>query len=89
MTVMLQDVAMILGVRVDEPPIIGLIVIGEGKRWDTWPDCCDDLLGRHPLPDVMYHDPFSPHIRSTCRMGQYMCLDEDVDRMIVISQHMC
>ncbi|PKU61338.1 Serine/threonine-protein phosphatase 7 long form like [Dendrobium catenatum] len=53
MTITLQDVAMILGVHIDGPALVGHAVVGAGRRWLSWPDCCDDLLGSHPLPDVI------------------------------------
>ncbi|PKA60480.1 Serine/threonine-protein phosphatase 7 long form like [Apostasia shenzhenica] len=45
MTVTLQDVAVILGIRIDGDPLIGRVYVGEGYRWKTWIDCYDDLLG--------------------------------------------
>ncbi|KAL0904417.1 hypothetical protein M5K25_026523 [Dendrobium thyrsiflorum] len=70
MTITLQDVGMILGVQIDGPALVGQPVVGARRRWLTWPDCCDDLLGSHPLPDVVYHDPFDHRISSKFRMGQ-------------------
>ncbi|KAI0503599.1 hypothetical protein KFK09_014533 [Dendrobium nobile] len=70
MTITLQDVAMILGVNIDGPALVGHTVVGAGRRWLSWPDCCDDLLGSHPLADVVYRDPFDHRITSRFRMGQ-------------------
>ncbi|PKU67418.1 Serine/threonine-protein phosphatase 7 long form like [Dendrobium catenatum] len=70
MSIMLQDVSMILGIQIDGPSFVGHSVIGSGRRWLSWPDCCDDLLRQHPDPDVLYHDPFNPWITSKFRMGQ-------------------
>ncbi|KAI0499649.1 hypothetical protein KFK09_017857 [Dendrobium nobile] len=70
MTITLQDVAMILGVHIDGPALVGHAVVGAGRRWLSWPDCCDDLLGSHPLPDVIYQDPFDHRITSRFHMGQ-------------------
>ncbi|KAL0927843.1 hypothetical protein M5K25_002058 [Dendrobium thyrsiflorum] len=70
MTITLQDVAMILGVQIDGPALVGQSIVGARRRWLTWPDCCDDLLGSHPLPDVVYRDPFDHRITSKFRMGQ-------------------
>lgn len=65
----LQDVAMILGLCIDGPLIVGPIIVGQGKRRQSWSDCCDELLGGHPIPDTVYHDPVDPVIHSTFRMG--------------------
>ncbi|KAI0504398.1 hypothetical protein KFK09_015350 [Dendrobium nobile] len=70
MSIMLQDVSMILGIQIDGPSFVGHPVVGSGRRWMSWPDCCDDLLGQHPDPDVLYHDPFNPRITAKFRMGQ-------------------
>ncbi|KAI0498928.1 hypothetical protein KFK09_019826 [Dendrobium nobile] len=70
MTITLQDVAMILGVHIDGPALVGHPVVEAGRRWLSWPDCCDDLLGSHPLPDVVYRDPFDHRITSRFHMGQ-------------------
>ncbi|KAI0511042.1 hypothetical protein KFK09_011660 [Dendrobium nobile] len=70
MSITLQDVSMILGIQIDGPSFVGHPVVGSGKRWMSWPDCCDDLLGQHPDPDVLYHDPFNPRITAKFRMGQ-------------------
>ncbi|XP_020675349.2 serine/threonine-protein phosphatase 7 long form homolog [Dendrobium catenatum] len=70
MTITLQDVAMILGVHIDGPALVGHPVVGAGRRWLSWPDCCDDLLGSHPLADVVYRDPFDHRITLRFHMGQ-------------------
>ncbi|KAI0492252.1 hypothetical protein KFK09_026521 [Dendrobium nobile] len=70
MSITLQDVSMILGIQIDGPSFIGHSVVGSGRRWLSWPDCCDDLLGQHPDPDVLYHDPFNPRITAKCKIGQ-------------------
>ncbi|KAH0459037.1 hypothetical protein IEQ34_011851 [Dendrobium chrysotoxum] len=41
-----------------------------GKRWSSWPDCCDDLLGGHPESDVLYHDPTDHEVSATFTMCQ-------------------
>ncbi|KAI0488867.1 hypothetical protein KFK09_028706 [Dendrobium nobile] len=63
MSITLQDVAMIMGLQIDGPPLVGPSVVGLGKRWNSWPDCCNDLLGSHPDPNLMYHDPLNPQNR--------------------------
>ncbi|PKU75748.1 Serine/threonine-protein phosphatase 7 long form like [Dendrobium catenatum] len=70
MSITLQDVSMILGIQIDGPAFVGHPVVSSGKRWLSWPDCCDDLLGQHPDPYVLYHDPFNPRIIAKSRMGQ-------------------
>ncbi|PKU70974.1 Serine/threonine-protein phosphatase 7 long form like [Dendrobium catenatum] len=64
MSITLQDVSMILGIQIDGPSFVGHPVVGSGRRWLSWPDCCDDLLGQHPDPYVLYHDPFNSRQRS-------------------------
>ncbi|KAL0924649.1 hypothetical protein M5K25_005498 [Dendrobium thyrsiflorum] len=34
-----------------------------------WPDCCDELLGDHLEPNVLYHDRADPEVSATFRMG--------------------
>ncbi|KAI0498363.1 hypothetical protein KFK09_021604 [Dendrobium nobile] len=70
MSITLQDVSMILGIQIDGPSFVGHPVVGLGRRWLSWPNCCDDLLGQHPNPDVLYHDPFNPRITAKFKMGQ-------------------
>ncbi|KAL0928805.1 hypothetical protein M5K25_000728 [Dendrobium thyrsiflorum] len=70
MSITLQDVALILGLHIDGPALVGHNVVGAGRRWLSWPDCCDDLLGQHPQRDVVYVDPFNPRVSSKFRMGQ-------------------
>ncbi|KAI0495622.1 hypothetical protein KFK09_021925 [Dendrobium nobile] len=70
MSITLQDVALILGLQIDGPALVGNVVVGAGRRWASWPDCCDDLLGQHPERDVIYQDPFNPRVSSKFRMGQ-------------------
>ncbi|PKU61815.1 Serine/threonine-protein phosphatase 7 long form like [Dendrobium catenatum] len=70
MSITLQDVAMIMGLQIDGPPLVGPSVVGLGKRWNSWPDCCNDLLGSHPDPNVLYHDPLNPQVTSRFRMGR-------------------
>ncbi|KAH0454361.1 hypothetical protein IEQ34_016285 [Dendrobium chrysotoxum] len=36
MTITLKDVQVLLGVRVDGPALVGLIVVGHGLRWESW-----------------------------------------------------
>ncbi|XP_020686692.1 serine/threonine-protein phosphatase 7 long form homolog [Dendrobium catenatum] len=69
MTITLQDVQIILGVRTDGPALVGPIAIGLGHRWLSWPDCCDELLGSHPEEDVVYHHPSEQNQTSNFRMG--------------------
>ncbi|PKU67589.1 Serine/threonine-protein phosphatase 7 long form like [Dendrobium catenatum] len=69
-SIMLQDVSMILGIQIDGPSFVGHPVVGSGRRWLSWPDCYDDLLGQHRDPDVLYHDPFNPRIIAKFKMGQ-------------------
>ncbi|PKU75461.1 Serine/threonine-protein phosphatase 7 long form like [Dendrobium catenatum] len=69
-SIMLQDVLMILGIKIYGPSFVGHLVVGSSRRWLSWPDCCDDLLGQHSDPDILYHDPFNPWITIKFRMGQ-------------------
>ncbi|KAI0493201.1 hypothetical protein KFK09_027477 [Dendrobium nobile] len=80
MTITLQDVAMILGVHIDGPALVGHHVVGAGRRWLSWPDCCDDLLGSHPLADVVYRDPFDH--RSTSRWNEDRLRELPVENLI-------
>ncbi|PKA52658.1 Serine/threonine-protein phosphatase 7 long form like [Apostasia shenzhenica] len=50
MTVTLQDVAIILGLRIDGPAIVTKNMVGPCCRWAKWSDMCDELLGKHPDP---------------------------------------
>ncbi|KAL0917751.1 hypothetical protein M5K25_012837 [Dendrobium thyrsiflorum] len=52
-----QDVQVILGLRIDGPAVVGPNVVGVGRRWESWPDCCDELIGTHPGRDTVYHAP--------------------------------
>ncbi|KAI0497075.1 hypothetical protein KFK09_023403 [Dendrobium nobile] len=69
MTITLQDVQLILGIRIDGAPIIGSSVVGDGLRWDTWIECCNELLGSHADPNVTYHDPDDNDVEVIFRMG--------------------
>ncbi|PKU83297.1 Serine/threonine-protein phosphatase 7 long form like [Dendrobium catenatum] len=75
MTITLQDVALILGLQIDGQALVGNIVVGLGRRWASWSDCCDDLLVQHHERDVVYQDPFNPRVSSKFRMGQDSYLD--------------
>lgn len=57
MIMMLEDVAMILVIQIDVPSMVGHIMVGEGKWWESWSNYCDELIGTHPQADVVYHDP--------------------------------
>ncbi|PKA63929.1 Serine/threonine-protein phosphatase 7 long form like [Apostasia shenzhenica] len=70
MTIMLQDVAVILGVWIDGDPLIGRVYVGEGYRWESWIDYCDDLLGQHPIPRFVYTNPTDHSESSTFHMRQ-------------------
>ncbi|KAI0524896.1 hypothetical protein KFK09_004286 [Dendrobium nobile] len=69
MTITLQDVQVILGLRIDGPAVVGLNVVGLGRRWESWPDCCDELLGTHPGRETVYHAPGDEDDTATFRMG--------------------
>ncbi|KAL0905518.1 hypothetical protein M5K25_023942 [Dendrobium thyrsiflorum] len=69
MTITLQDVQVILGLRIDGPAIVGPNVVGVGRRWESWPDCCDELLSTHPGRDTVYHAPGDEEDTTTFRMG--------------------
>ncbi|KAI0507344.1 hypothetical protein KFK09_013466 [Dendrobium nobile] len=69
MTITLQDVQVILGLRIDGPAVVGPNVVGLGRRWESWPDCCDELLGTHPGRDTVYHAPGDEDDTATFRMG--------------------
>ncbi|XP_020679663.2 serine/threonine-protein phosphatase 7 long form homolog [Dendrobium catenatum] len=69
MTITLQDVQILLGLRIDGPAVVGPNVVGQGRIWATWPDCCDELLGMHPSRETVYHDPNDEEDVATFRMG--------------------
>ncbi|KAL0906706.1 hypothetical protein M5K25_025221 [Dendrobium thyrsiflorum] len=70
MTVTLEDVAMILGARIDVFPLVGHPAVGCGRRWLTWSECCDELLGEHPIDDFIYSNPNEPTMTAKFKMGQ-------------------
>ncbi|XP_028548500.1 uncharacterized protein LOC114579017, partial [Dendrobium catenatum] len=59
----------ILGLRIDGPAVLGSNVVGVGRRWESWPECCDELLGTHPGRDTMYHAPGDEEDTTTFKMG--------------------
>ncbi|KAI0499780.1 hypothetical protein KFK09_017988 [Dendrobium nobile] len=69
MTITLQDVQLLLGIRIDGAPIIGSSVVGDGLRWDTSIECCNELLGSHADLNVTYHDPDDNDVEVIFRMG--------------------
>ncbi|PKA55481.1 Serine/threonine-protein phosphatase 7 long form like [Apostasia shenzhenica] len=71
MTITLQDVAIILGIRIDGHPLIGEPRVGgRSDQWLTWPQCCDELLGEHPDKEVEIENPFNPGETARFDMGQ-------------------
>ncbi|XP_020672721.1 serine/threonine-protein phosphatase 7 long form homolog [Dendrobium catenatum] len=74
MTITLQDVQILLGLRVDGPAVVGPNVVGQGRIWATWPICCDELLGTHPDRDTVYHAPDEEEDVATFRMGSSQVL---------------
>lgn len=70
MTITLEDVDMILGVHLSGPPIIDYVVVGADRRWQSWSDYCDDMLGQHPIDDVVYNDTIDPSIMSIIKTVQ-------------------
>ncbi|XP_028557082.1 serine/threonine-protein phosphatase 7 long form homolog [Dendrobium catenatum] len=69
MTITLQDVQILLGLRIDGPAVVGPNVVGQGRIWPTWPNCCDEILGTHPRRETVYHDPNDEQDVATFRMG--------------------
>ncbi|KAI0516186.1 hypothetical protein KFK09_008858 [Dendrobium nobile] len=69
MTITLQDVQILLGLRIDGPAVVGPNVVGQGRIWPTWSSCCDELLGSHPGRETVYHDPNDEEDVATFRMG--------------------
>ncbi|PKA62390.1 hypothetical protein AXF42_Ash009276 [Apostasia shenzhenica] len=70
MTVTLQDSGVILGIQIDSNPLIGRAHVGEGYRWETWTDCCDDLLEQHPILGFVYKNTTDNSESSIFHMGQ-------------------
>ncbi|KAL0921344.1 hypothetical protein M5K25_008407 [Dendrobium thyrsiflorum] len=58
-----------LGLRIDGPAVVGPNVVGVGRRWESWPDCCDELIGTHPGRDTIYHAPGDEEDTASFRMG--------------------
>lgn len=56
MTITLYDVAMILRLHINGLTLVGSNLVREGRRWLTWPDYYNELLGHHPVLDVVYID---------------------------------
>lgn len=50
----LQDIVMILTLCIHKLVLIRVNLVGNERRWLTWPNCCDELLGHHHIPDVVY-----------------------------------
>ncbi|KAI0507697.1 hypothetical protein KFK09_013825 [Dendrobium nobile] len=69
MTITLQDVQLLLGLRVDGPAVVGPNVVGQGRMWPTWPNYCDELLGTHPGREIVYHASDDEEDVATFRMG--------------------
>ncbi|KAH0464047.1 hypothetical protein IEQ34_006833 [Dendrobium chrysotoxum] len=51
--------------RVDGEAMVGPPVVGLGLRWETWHDCCDELLGAHPDPETVYHHHADHNVQAT------------------------
>lgn len=61
---------MILWLCIHGPTFVGPNVTKRGRRWPTWPDCYDELLGQRSIPNVVYTNPLYSYITSRFRMGQ-------------------
>lgn len=70
MAVTLQDVTINLGLNIGGPTLMDLNIVGQGRRWVTWPNCYDKLLRGHLVADIVYIDPQHLHITMTFKMGQ-------------------
>ncbi|KAL0923002.1 hypothetical protein M5K25_007043 [Dendrobium thyrsiflorum] len=69
MIVTLQDLQVLLGIRVDCPVVVGLIIVSTILHWESWLDCYNELLNGHSDPDVVYHDPRDDDMQASFKMG--------------------
>ncbi|KAH0471072.1 hypothetical protein IEQ34_000795 [Dendrobium chrysotoxum] len=56
--------------KIDSLALVGHTVVELERRWLSWPDCYDDLLWTHLLPNIVYCDPFDYLFMSKFCMGQ-------------------